>query len=711
MTGQTDAEVTLLPGTMEGVSGRVVWLVTFFAFVAAALAAYWSGLVVFMGDSYLLADRAKHLIQAGNLDVNNSLGGLIYPPLYAIVISPAYLSSNPAITFRVILFIQSLLLASQVWPFYKLLVAYCRLTQRPAAWLAGFLALAPATLPYTYMFQTEVLYFPLLLWTTYFLLQASTWARRLDFVAFGLGLGFILLTRSAASTVLVASVLTAGLQLWLNRRNPNVLRAKLSGFAWAGLALVATYGSWKVYERLFVHYQSYAPYFTWEQLKPIFTQREVFDIHFAWLANAAFYYLMSPLSIAGCFVLVLCFRNYKTLLRDPLAPFALAVMAVSAVTVVVVMDTHYGGRDLTWNKYLMPYVSYLSLIALRYRRHLTASNVNICGIILALTFMALRPSQLGCHFEDALYLFVNHSHAYQFPEAFSNGLFALAIFVPACLWSRHGRVSKERARAAAITIATAFWFIADVGPAWFYRHSGDLNVTNYDGAAKKALEFSDSHPDTQAYYDPGFAAKDPFGALKVLFYWPRIIGPRTPSELSQLPKSIANVVYFTGQDVANFTPIGQDRGAVNVYLLHSLNPASDFRAARLSLTFGPAVWASEVSTFNGRQYKVRWLQRSTEFQISNSGPEQDAMIQLDLATFGGPHTARLEVNGVGAPETHSVNRVFWEQGPETASYRIHMRSGTNAVQLLSPEPPAVLPGGRQVSFLLVGDIRIVPLAP
>lgn len=59
-------------------------------FIAAWVYVSYTGLIVFMGDSFLLANRAKHVADQLNLNLNNQLAPLIYPPLYPIVMAIAY---------------------------------------------------------------------------------------------------------------------------------------------------------------------------------------------------------------------------------------------------------------------------------------------------------------------------------------------------------------------------------------------------------------------------------------------------------------------------------------------------------------------------------------------------------------------------------------------------------------------------------------------
>ncbi len=116
-----------------------------FAAVLAVILAYvsYTGLIAYMGDSFLLANRAKHLADQFNLNLNNGLVALIYPPLYPILIAFAYRFQDTHLIFRSILIVNALLAASQVFPLSLLLQQYSKISRKNAIWLAAVLVLSP----------------------------------------------------------------------------------------------------------------------------------------------------------------------------------------------------------------------------------------------------------------------------------------------------------------------------------------------------------------------------------------------------------------------------------------------------------------------------------------------------------------------------------------------------------------------------------------
>ena len=698
--------------------GIPVWLASGAVFAIAALFNLYVGLVVFMGDSYLLADRAKHLILAGNLQLNEQLAALIYPPLYAILISPAYLVSEPATSFKLILLIHSFLVACQVWPFYRLLTGYSKLSHSSSLWLAAALALAPFTLPYASMMLTEVAYIPFLLWMTVYFLRFQEEGAVMDGVRTGAFLALMLLCRTAASTVVLSVGGAVVLSLWFHRADLAKVRSRLIAAGGLGLAFGIVFGAWKLYEKLFIHYGNVGGYFTQDDIRIIFNEAKRFDHHFSWLTNTIFYYLTAPLSIVGCFFYSLIFRRLKMLLRDPLFPLAILSLLISAVTVVLVMTQGWGGRDLTWNKYLSPYVFFVIIVSLRYRALFNRSQLRTSALVLSLLFLAFKPSALGCHFTDSLVYFTSNSNPLHMPESVANFVYLAVVFIPAWLWLS----PLAKARYVAISITAAVWAISLFGVARVYHNSGDLNISNYAGAAQQALALAKSNPAIQAYYDPTFAAQDFFGALRILFYWPKLVSPLPSAELAAVAaKSTAPIIYFSDKDLGGIKPLAEDRGTVRFYSV--TNAALNAAAAALALppapgaaapagaikgVFGANVWGTETAVWQGKNYTVRWLGASTQFTIENPGGAYPAVIQMQLSVATSYHSVTLMANGEPAPEKHLITKVLWGHGPQDVAFRVTLKPGRNIFTILSADPLDKLPGGRDVSVLQIGDIRAVP---
>lgn len=673
------------------------WAAAAAAFAGSALFNFSTGLIVFMWDSQLLADRAKHLAQQGNLNVSEVFGGLVYPPLYPIAITPAYFTQNPETTFSLLLLIHALLVALQVWPLRWLLAEYAGVGEKGSAWLAVALALAPYTLPYGAMVLTEVLYFPVLLWMICFYLRWQRSGSPRDAVGAGVFLALMMLTRAAALTVAVGVAGAMIHALWRARLDRDELRRRALGMAALLGTMVAITAGWKGFEKAFVSYGAVGAYFDLDDIKRVFSSGKEFDHHMTWLSNAVFYYITAPLSIAGFFFYALLFRRARLLLSDPLAPMALLTMAVSAVVVVLVMPLEMGGRDLTWNKYLAPYVIFPVLVAARYRAWYRGGDAVLAATILSVAVLAFRPASLGCHFADALVLFSANLTRLPLPETLANLLYAGGVLLPAWLW-RRGAV-----RAAAV-FTGIMWVSALAGTVVYYRNSGDFNISRYEGLAKRVLAETRANPRAEVYFDPKMKT-DFFGAGRILFYWPTILQSAPPLQVEERARRASGpVYYFTDKEIGFAAPEARERSTIHLFKLSS-GGAPEKKG--LSILLAADVWAQEDAKWDGKDYRVRWLQRDTTFTVYNPGAATNAQVRMRLAVAEKPRAMRLEANGTLLAEMQRIERIMWVNGSHNVTFEVPMKPGPNRFRLTTADPLDMLPGGRAVSALLIGDIEVV----
>lgn len=675
------------------------------ALAATLLYVSYAGLIVYMGDSFLLANRAKHLADQFNLNLNNGLSPLIYPPLYPILIAFVYRFQDPHLIFRLILLVNALVTASQVFPLHLLLEEYSNLSRKNAVWLATAIALAPASLPYSTMVMTDVLYCPVVLWLSLFMNRAMQRRRAKDFLATGLTLAAAMLTRSAASVALVASGIALGAYFWQHRASWTEFLK--TGIAAGAGGFFALYGCWIVFERFFVKYEGFMPQFVVSSIPAIFLNAQRFDLHFSWFTNLLFYYLTAPLSLAGAFVFVLFAWRPAILRRDAMAVFFLTCMLIGAAVASFVTDDHWGGRELTWNRYVMPYVVFAVLMAIRYRSFARPFIFSACTAVMAVAVLSSRPAYLGCHFTDALALF-GKVRPFQSSDAFTNLLYFALVFAGGWLWLHKSKTSQR----IALMLTGCLWLATDVASARYYRNSGDLNITAYNGIAERAYQASRMFPGSQLYYDPEFTRSDPFPGLRVLFFWPNLdIRPLASYQFAQIdPPSNAHVLYFTTLKLDSATPVAEERGHMKLYDVTGSQlrqSRSQSQGTRLGLDIRDDFPQAEIGERDHRRYQVRWLPRITEFEGTLGGETVNATVSLELATNGPPRTAKLIVNGKPALETYRVEGNFWNTASTTARFRVTLNHGPNSFRLTSVEPAGRLSDGREVAFLMIGDVQVV----
>jgi hypothetical protein len=108
----------------------------------------------------------------------------------------------------------------------------------------------------------------------------------------------------------------------------------------------------------------------------------------------------------------------------------------------------------------------------------------------------------------------------------------------------------------------------------------------------------------------------------------------------------------------------------------------------------------------GKHYTVAWLGKETPFTVTNLGKTTRATLAFRLATAGKPHTAILRSDA--ASPQWPVTRVFWANGADTVRWDVTLQPGENRFVLGSAEAADLLPDGRAVCFLLIGDAEVSP---
>jgi hypothetical protein len=185
----------------------------------------------------------------------------------------------------------------------------------------------------------------------------------------------------------------------------------------------------------------------------------------------------------------------------------------------------------------------------------------------------------------------------------------------------------------------------------------------------------------QLYSDPALAIDDIYDTFLI------------ETHSTNHPDRIARTVYQLGQGA--FT-VGDSEPA------DSGMPPATFAVNIPSL-------APEPYESHGEHYTVSWFKEETSFSVINPGKQSTATLEMHLAVAGRPHTAVLLANGHEVGPQISVSKVFWDSGAQTVRFEVTLAPGENQFVLKSKEAADILPGGRAVGFLLIGNPAVTPL--
>jgi hypothetical protein len=124
--------------------------------------------------------------------------------------------------------------------------------------------------------------------------------------------------------------------------------------------------------------------------------------------------------------------------------------------------------------------------------------------------------------------------------------------------------------------------------------------------------------------------------------------------------------------------------------------------------FDPTIAAQEVTTRDGRDYSVRWLQRRSPFQIQHEGPLHQVKIGFRVATFQAQRQVWLEQDDQALPVRLSVRKSFWERGDVWLANTVTLHTGENRFAIVTDGSSVDVTPGRPVFLLLIDGIRVEP---
>ncbi len=149
-------------------------------------------------DSLAYMEQAKVFFDTSS--ISKVLETAKFPPLYAIIISPAYIFQDMTLVFLLIKIINAILSTLIIFPVYFLAREF--LEKKKSLWTAAIISFVPIYFAMTFYALSENLFFLLFLTTIYFLLKSFTQYKTKYFLLSGIGIGLCILTRFSAVVLL-----------------------------------------------------------------------------------------------------------------------------------------------------------------------------------------------------------------------------------------------------------------------------------------------------------------------------------------------------------------------------------------------------------------------------------------------------------------------------------------------------------------------------
>jgi len=171
-----------------------------------------------IGDRYVYSKMAQSFIQGEGFSVNG-IPTQKYPPLYPIVISPAYFFNDIIIVTRTILIINSFVSSLIIFPAY--LISRNFIDIKKSIFVSIVISILPVSMAYIVYYNSENLFIPLVLATFYFLYMAITKENHRYMIFSGFFIGLCLLTKYTAIVFFPAFLLVVLVYYFLIYYNSN----------------------------------------------------------------------------------------------------------------------------------------------------------------------------------------------------------------------------------------------------------------------------------------------------------------------------------------------------------------------------------------------------------------------------------------------------------------------------------------------------------
>ncbi|QOJ14458.1 MAG: hypothetical protein HRU75_07310 [Planctomycetia bacterium] len=519
--------------------------------------ALYVGPVGFFWDSHTLVDRARHLAERGTLDINNHPTS-IAPPLYSVLISPALLNTDPGAALRWIVAINAILLSISFLPLYAWLRSYSRLPPNWAAAWAVAVSVAPFALTYAPFLMTEAAYYPIFYACCLAFSRAEARPTLARFALVGVSIGAAALTRDAARALLLAAAPIAAIRvlaLWKSPRSALIVAIRYAVLAGATIGILA---SWGWFQQHFVRFNR-GTGSLWSGVVAMFGDATDLQLHAVWLLNCGAYLLLAPLAPAALLVIGAAVARPRLIPQDSTAAWLLLAILISAVVAVLLMPGAWGGPELTWNRYVAPFVGVWFAILLRHRRRITATPAIVGGLVAAGLALLGNPARLDCHFPDSLTPLLTRLNPGA-PPAWINAAVAAALVVGCLLMWRLGR--RGHVVVLVMLAASSAWVGRENARNW---RRNVHNLGNGQGVGPLLNGALRTDPEALAFFDPKASDTDVFALGRALLYVDRSIPPMNRVSLYRAAterRFDRTVYYLSDFALPDARVLGCDRDAI-----------------------------------------------------------------------------------------------------------------------------------------------------
>jgi hypothetical protein len=662
---------------------------TYLAFVGVLLAGIFyatqTGVLAVWPDSLYFADRARHLLEQGQF-----LQSANYPattqPLYSLLMVLAFGFPDIAAGHQLLLFVQSILLASGFFPLRMLLLRHTGLKEGETSLLAAAGILLPSLFSYAPFLTQEALLIMLLIYAAYFIDRLLDAPLKLkNGVGAGVFLSLAVLTHPSAVCMWLAAL--AMLFPLMRKATKGQKRIFTAAFLLPVLAVL-----------LWAFYVSATT-----GTNPLAINLEINNglARFNFVKNAALYYIYAGAPLAGLTLILAGFMKGKSVWQQKFVAFSLITLVLlafyTAFTNGVIVEKKL---DYITNRTLDPWL-FLPLVALFRLDDATRKDLLTNGLLLFFVFMIFGlPYGLNIDFRTGMAFWTGPLPGNATPMV-RDVLYMIVIALPVALlymWPR--------------------WFVAGYTFMLFFMVSVGLPATHSFWSLGEdarltqigALALHDNPALKQAdtiyvdYHCRGAENNDIaylFGCFdlgKALYFLPKLPQKLTAEELINLPPAkLKNAVFATTEKDNRFGPV-----VAQSELAHfmAVTPESVKEAARaplvqISRIEGLRPYAS-LALQSGRE-RFTMLERETTLTLQS---ERAGCIVLEAKLYADEELPNLTTQlNEAAPRKLKVPLI--RKGVQSSPVEIKLNIPEGKSQLViryKDGKPAIMEGPNLILF-------------
>ncbi|MBI2508171.1 glycosyltransferase family 39 protein [Candidatus Woesearchaeota archaeon] len=177
---------------MKWIKKLMIWYLVFV--LAKFVLSYTIPYPTAFSDSYIYAKMARSIFYDLNLQVGGKAA--FFPPLYSLALAPAYLFKSMNIIYPVMKLINALISSLILFPSWLITKEFT--SKKKAVYAAVLVSILPSNFSFSGYIMAENIFYPLFLFSVYFIYKSFTDERKIYPIISGIFIGLTFLTKTSA---------------------------------------------------------------------------------------------------------------------------------------------------------------------------------------------------------------------------------------------------------------------------------------------------------------------------------------------------------------------------------------------------------------------------------------------------------------------------------------------------------------------------------